>query len=101
MFCENCGEKLRKGSKVCYNCGHKNSDINYAITEDNLPDNYKPISTFGYIGYEIVFAIPIIGWILLLIFAFGKDENINVRNFARSYIVPLIVLGVLYLLFSI
>ena len=101
MYCENCKEKMRKGSNICYNCGHKNNNVNYLITEDNLPDKYKPISTLGYIGYEIIFAIPIVGWILLFIFAFSKGENINVRNFARSYIVPLIIIGILYFVLDI
>lgn len=47
-------------------------------------DKYKPISPFGYLGYEILFAIPIIGWIVQLIFAIGHS-NVNVKNFARSF----------------
>ncbi len=51
---------------------------------------------WGYLGYQIVFSIPIIGWIILLVFAFSKDENINIQNFARSYIIFLIMSIVLY-----
>ncbi len=55
--------------------------------EDNLniPDEYKPISMWGYFGYEILFSIPVIGFILLLVFSFGGSKNINLKNFARSY----------------
>lgn len=52
---------------------------------------------WGYIGYDIVFMIPIIGWILVFIFAFGSEENVNVRNLARSRICTLIVCSILYL----
>lgn len=48
------------------------------------PRQFKPVSAWGYIGYSILFAIPIIGLILLIVFAFS-DRNINRRNFARSY----------------
>ena len=51
---------------------------------------------WGYLGYQIVFSIPIIGWIILLVFAFSKDENINIQNSARSYIIFLIMSIVLY-----
>ena len=51
---------------------------------NNIPMEYQPISMWGYFGYEILFAIPCIGWILLLVFAFGGTRNINVRNFASS-----------------
>ena len=47
-------------------------------------DEYKPISPFGYLGYELLFSVPIIGWIIQLIFAISH-KNINVRNFARSF----------------
>ena len=50
----------------------------------NIPEEYKPISMWGYFGYEILFSIPIVGLILLLIFSFSS-KNINKRNFARSY----------------
>ena len=51
----------------------------------NIPDNYKPISMWGYFGYEILFSIPFIGIILLLVFSFGGTKNVNLKNFARSY----------------
>lgn len=101
MYCENCGEKLRKGFNTCPNCGYEKNPVNYHINEDNLPEEYKPISMWGYILYDIVFAIPIIGWILIFIFSFGEDENINVRNLARSRICLLVICIILYLLFII
>ena len=58
---------------------------------NNLPDEYRPISMWGYFGYEILFSIPIVGVILLLVFSFGGTKNVNLRNFARSYFCFLIV----------
>ena len=51
---------------------------------DNIPQNYRPISAWGYVGYQILFSIPLIGFILLIVFSFDSS-NINRRNFARSY----------------
>ena len=45
---------------------------------------FKPISPWGYIGYTILFAIPIVGIICLIVFALSST-NINRRNLARSY----------------
>ena len=45
---------------------------------------FKPISPWGYIGYTILFAIPIVGLICLIVFALSST-NINRRNLARSY----------------
>ena len=52
---------------------------------------YAPISAIGYIGYFILFAIPIIGQILCIAFAFGKSGNVNRRNLAKAMFVMLII----------
>lgn len=51
----------------------------------NIPEEYRPISMWGYFGYQLLFSIPCVGFILLLVFSFGGSKNINLRNFARSY----------------
>ena len=61
---------------------------------NSIPTEYKPISMWGYLGYQLLFAIPCIGFILLCVFAFGGTSNINLKNFARSYLC-LILIGVL------
>jgi hypothetical protein len=49
-----------------------------------IPEEYRPISMWGYFGYEILFSIPVVGFICLIIFALGA-KNVNKKNFARSY----------------
>ena len=50
----------------------------------SVPKEYEPISMWGYFGYEILFSIPVVGFICLIIFAIGA-KNVNKKNFARSY----------------
>ncbi len=50
-----------------------------------IPKEYKPISAWGYFGYQLLFGIPIVGFIFLLVFALGGTENVNLKNFSRSY----------------
>ena len=54
------------------------------MSENNIPSEYKPISMWGYFGYEILFSLPIIGFICLIIMSFAPS-NKNLKNFARSY----------------
>ena len=54
-------------------------------SEDQLPEEYEPIGAWGYVGYQILFAIPVIGQIFLLVFALGGIRKVNVKKFARSY----------------
>ena len=68
--------------------------------ERNIPEQYEPISMWGYLGYSILFALPIIGIIMIFVFSFSKDENINVRNYARSYILIYVIGVILYLILA-
>ena len=61
----------------------------------SIPEEYKPISMWGYFGYELLFSIPCVGFILLLVFSFGGTRNINLKNFARSYFCYIIIIGIL------
>ena len=60
------------------------------LTEQDLPPKYKPIRAWGYVGYNILFSIPLVGLILLIVFAFS-EENINRRNYARSFFCVLLI----------
>lgn len=64
------------------------------FTEDNIPDEYKPISMWGYFGYEILFSLPVIGFIILVVMCFAP-ANKNVKNFARSYFCFFIVIAII------
>lgn len=68
---------------------------------NNLPDEYRPISMLGYFGHEILFSIPIVGFIVLLVFSFGGTKNVNLRNFARSYFCFLIVIVIFAIIVAI
>ncbi|MCH5203656.1 MAG: hypothetical protein J1F03_02855 [Oscillospiraceae bacterium] len=74
----------------CPNCGAP-------IDDKSLGDSneFKPISMWGYFGYELLFSIPVIGFILLIVFSAGAAGNINLRNFARSYFCYYIIVAVI------
>lgn len=72
---------------------------NYFMPNVNpIPNEYKPISAWGYFGYEILFAIPLVGFILLLVFALGGTRNINLKNFARSYFCMYVIIFIIALI---
>ncbi|MCR5687252.1 MAG: hypothetical protein K6G58_04460 [Lachnospiraceae bacterium] len=56
----------------------------------NIPEEYTPISMWGYFGYELLFSIPCIGFIFLIVYALSA-KNVNLKNFARSYFCYLII----------
>lgn len=64
----------------------------------NIPVEYQPISMWGYFGYTILFNIPCVGFILILVFAFGGTKNINLKNFARSFFCVWIILAIIFVI---
>ncbi|MDO4568388.1 MAG: zinc ribbon domain-containing protein [Clostridia bacterium] len=76
------------------------------FTENDLPEAYRPMSPGAYFGYSLLFAIPLVGFILLIVFAVNNDK-INRRNFARGQLISIavgvalsIVLTILMLVFT-
>lgn len=67
----------------------------YNLDSDRIPKSYRPLGAWTYFGLEILYAIPVVGLIFLICHAIGS-ENINKRNFARSffcvYVLALIVI---------
>ena len=66
-----------------------------------LPKVYKPISMWGYFGYDLLFAIPIVGLICIIVFAFSSSTNKNLQNYARSKFCWFLIALVLWAIFFI
>lgn len=65
-----------------------------------MEEKYRPLSPWTYFGYNILFSIPLIGIICLIIFSLS-DENINRRNYARSFFcIYLIIIIFVILIFA-
>ncbi len=62
------------------------------ITEAMLPAEFKPVSTGTYIGYSILFSLPIIGFIMLLVTAFSSEKSKSLRNYAKSILIMTLIL---------
>jgi len=67
----------------------------YAPTPVNAapgPDSkYEPITTKGYIGIMLLMCIPVVGFVLILIWAFGGCRKINKRNLARASLIMMVI----------
>ncbi|MBR1860618.1 MAG: zinc-ribbon domain-containing protein [Lachnospiraceae bacterium] len=113
-FCKNCGAAITPGAKFCKSCGMPVSDENGVnvtpqqahftqpapvnvtiqqepLTEKTLPDKFKPIGMWQYFWLDVLFAVPIVGFVFLIIFAVGGGGNVNRKYFARSKFCVLIL----------
>ncbi|MBR0155192.1 MAG: hypothetical protein IJM22_03880 [Treponema sp.] len=92
--CSNCNNNLVEQTVSSSSYGNYDS---YSSDSNYIPDEYAPISMWGYFGYELLFSIPILGWIFIIIKAVSAD-NENVKNFARSYFCIYIIILVIAVL---
>ena len=63
-----------------YDCYKQPATQNYNI----VFSEYTPISAWGYVGYQILYAIPLIGWIIWLCHALSPNASSR-RSYARSF----------------
>ena len=52
---------------------------------------YEPITTGGFIGIMLLMCIPIVGQILMIVWALGGCRKINKRNLARASLIMMVV----------
>lgn len=111
MICKNCGIEINDDNKFCTGCGAvvEQPEVTNAaepeavpaaapaapvyyqpqpqqkeFTENDLPEQYRPLGAWAYFGLQILFSIPIVGLVFLIVFSFSRG-NLNRRSFARSY----------------
>ena len=65
-----------------------------------LPDPkiFRPLSTFGYFFYGLLFMIPVAGWLAAILVCF-LSKNVNLRAYARAcllFVAFVIVLLAIY-----
>ncbi|MBQ5991087.1 MAG: zinc ribbon domain-containing protein [Clostridia bacterium] len=111
MFCSKCGKEVKPGMKFCEECG---TPVKIATPEPKpepvdgplfapppapvVPEENRPLGPWAYFGYGILFSLPVVGFILLIVFSFA-GRNVNRKNFARSYWCWLILLLAIVLIF--
>ena len=108
--CTKCGENIQNGAQACPACGAPTPAPAPAWQQPAYPPQqayqppmvpagevppapgspYSVISTIGYVGLGILFALPVIGVIACLIMAFAA-KNLNCRNYARAGLIFMLV----------
>lgn len=109
MNCPNCGTENEKDAAFCAECGTKmvvetvkneepvppaSQSVQVEVTQkpaaQEIPGEYKPLSPWAYFGWQLLFAIPVVGFVLLIVMSFAP-KNKNLKNLARSYWCALLI----------
>lgn len=98
-FCTGCGSELNDNASFCTNCGKAFDTQQTAQNTMQTPAAqpvYAPVPNTGvvgtgyYFGMMLLFAIPVIGWILCLETALS-NKNQSKKNFAKAMLIWLII----------
>lgn len=71
---------------------------NPAITETRLTAPVE--STTNWMITLLITFIPVVGFIMLIVWAFGSDDNPNRSNFAKASLIWMLVGTVLFFIFG-
>lgn len=111
-FCKNCGRMAQPGEHSCPRCGAPHTaepPRTQAAPAEPAAPQYQPaaeapdvpaMSFGGTLGMLIVFAIPVVGFIMMLVWSFADTPDTARQRLARAYLVRTLILAtVLALLF--
>lgn len=70
--------------------------------QENLNPNQQPMSVKDWLITLLLMSIPLVGFILLFVYAFGSGENVNKQNWAKAQLIFIaIAIGLMIIFFSI
>lgn len=95
--CDNCGKPVYRLDRTCANCGASVTQYSQSSYSDSrgrsrMNDDYSNssaydvLSSWGFVGSMIVMSLPLIGFIMTIVWASGGTTNLNRRNLARGYL---------------
>ena len=71
--------------------------------QDNVQQNFQPndggiMSVKDWLITLIIMAIPLVGFVMLFVWAFGSESNQSKKNFAKASVIMCAIVFVLYLI---
>ena len=91
VYCPRCGKQLPADSAFCGDCG---ADLRAASQTVSAPApipaapvDTAPLKTSDYLILHLVNMIPLVGFILMLMWSFSDNVNLNRKNFCRAYLI--------------
>ena len=97
MYCKKCGGKVDSYASNCPFCGEPVANNNVQATYRNDASGGEVKSVGSWILTYIIMCLPLVGFIMLFVWAFGKGtlSNRTFRNWARAFLLIQLIAYVL------
>lgn len=95
MYCPTCSREFPETAKFCPSCGSKlqSGSAPVSVQNEQVQQNAQidpltaPFSTSQFFWLELLLCIPVVGFILAIVWSFSNGENVNKRNYCRSRLI--------------
>lgn len=68
--------------------------------KENSSEECKPVKIGEWVGTFLITCIPLVGLIMLFVWAFGNGTNPSKANWAKANLIWMVIVFVFFLLFS-
>lgn len=99
-YCKNCGLLAPQDADRCPQCGAALPPAPIAGGEggpqyrNEAPDTVPALSEWATLGALLLFAIPVVGFILTVAWSFGFTHNPARRRLAQAYLIRTLIVAV-------
>lgn len=80
MYCPQCGSEIPYGAQMCPFCG-------LALSTQTSQPVREEVSLSDWIVTMLITAIPVVGFIMLFVWAFGSAAPPSKRNWAKAALI--------------
>ena len=105
MFCPKCGSNVPDSTKFCPTCGEMlagepaqqapvaepQAQYQQPVYQAAPADNPAALKVSQFFWLDFLTGLPLVGFILTLVWGFGGDVNENKRNYCRAKLVWLLI----------
>ena len=99
-FCKNCGRLARPGEPCCPKCGMPHAEPPHeaapAAPQYHPAEDPHDVPAMGYsstLGTLIIFAIPVVGFIMMLVWSFSDAPDNARKRLARAYLTHTLIVA--------
>ena len=99
-FCKNCGRLAHPGEPCCPKCGTFHAEPPHeaapAAPQYHPAEDPHDVPAMGYsstLGTLIIFAIPLVGFIMMLVWSFSDAPDNARKRLARAYLTRTLIVA--------
>ncbi|MDR1674621.1 MAG: zinc ribbon domain-containing protein [Oscillospiraceae bacterium] len=83
MYCSNCGNQLNPGAAICTNCGANVPNLAAGAGGNSE----TPVSVGEWMLMALIMMIPLVGLVMMFVWAFGANEKKSKSNWAKASLI--------------